>query len=139
MQLKAAARPRVAMCIATNEMRELMQRGSLVVRAEEHLTRFSDHPTERMRGFTTCACMVMNAHPLKPAPGACSSPRQELKRWAPVRPGGNSEATHRANLKGEIERPLRRLGPTPSNLDAIHTAHFVSVFLPAYGRRIAAR
>lgn len=90
------------MRIATDEMRKFVQCGSLVVGAEEHLTCFSDHPPERMRRFTTSARMVVNAHPLKPALGACSSPRQELKRRAPVRPGGDSEATHRANLKGEI-------------------------------------
>lgn len=137
MQLKALPRPRVTMRISTDKMRKFVQCSSLVVRAEEHLARFSDHPTERMRWITTCARMVVNAHPLKPALGACSSPRQQFKGWAPARPGGSGEATHRANLKGEIERPFRSLGPTPGDLDAKHTAHTVTVLQPTYARRIA--
>jgi hypothetical protein len=99
MQLKALPRPRITMRIATNEVRKLMQRGPLVVGAEEHFTRFSDHPTKRMGWLTSRSGVVVNAHPFKFAFGTSGGFCEELERWAPARPCSNSETTHRTNFK----------------------------------------
>ena len=75
MQLKAAPCPRVAMRVTSNQVRKLVQRRPLVIRAEEHLTGLGDHPTERMLRLAPCTNVIMNAYPLQPLAlrlcGAC--------------------------------------------------------------------
>ena len=132
MQLKTLSRPGIAVGVTAYEVRKLVQSSPFVVRAEKHLPRLSDHPSERMRRLATCAGVVVNAHPLQFALGTRSGFCQKLKRRAPERPGGNSEATHRANLEGKIKRPLRRMSPTTCDLDAIHAAHEFTLSRPTY-------
>ena len=75
MELKAAPCPRVAMRVTSNQVRKLMQRRPLVIRAEEHLAGLGDHPTERMLRLASRPNMIMNAYPLQPLAlrrcGAC--------------------------------------------------------------------
>ena len=75
MELKAAPCPRVAMRVTSNQVRKLVQRRPLVIRAEEHLTGLSDHPPECMLRLAPCTNVIMNAHPLQPLTlrfgGAC--------------------------------------------------------------------
>ena len=132
MELKAAPCPRVAMRVTSNQVRKLMQRRPLVIRAEEHLAGLGDHPTERMLRFTPCTNVIMNPYPLQPLAlrrcGAC----EERQRRLPEGPGGCAESARRANLKWKIERPARRLYPATSNLDARKLPHAKRLSLGAY-------
>jgi len=137
MEFKAGARPRITMRITTDEVCKLVERRPLVVGAEEHFACFGNDPAERMRWFTARSRVVVNAYPLKFALGTRRRTREQLEGGAPLRPSGSGEAAHGANLEGEIERPLGRLGPTPGNLDAIHAAHWVTLSVITYAARIS--
>ncbi len=75
MEFKTAPCPRVAMRVTSNQVRKLVQRRPLVIRAEKHLTGLGDHPAERMLRLASRPNMIMNTHPLQPLAlrlcGAC--------------------------------------------------------------------
>ena len=118
MQLKTAPCPRVAMRVTSNQVRKLVQRRPLVIRAEEHLAGLGDHPTERMLRLAPCADVIMYSHPLQPLALCLGGACEERQCWLPKRPGGCAESTRRANFKRKIKRPTWRLYPATGNLDA---------------------
>ncbi len=75
MEFKTAPCPRVAMRVTSNQVRKLMQRRPLVIRAQKHFTGLGDHPAERMLRLASRPNMIMNTHPLQPLAlrlcGAC--------------------------------------------------------------------
>ena len=132
MQLKTAPCPRVAMRVTSNQVRKLVQRRPLVIRAEEHLAGLGDHPTERMLRLAPCADVIMYSHPLQPLAlclgGACEKHQCRL----PKRPSGCAESARRTNLKWEIQCPAWRLYPATSNLDARKLPHRTRLSLGSY-------
>ncbi len=83
MEFKTAPCPRVAMRVTSNQVRKLVQRRPLVIRAEKHLTGLRNHPTERMLRFSPCAHVVMNAHPLQPLALCLGGACEQRERWLP--------------------------------------------------------